>query len=520
MPDDQSAAHIKGVEPHDTPPAPVTGEAASQDTVSELREWFVRPPADGSDGEGPRTLAQLSELIAHGRLTRDHEVRLGSSDTWKGAGDARFPVDLFSSGDTPARWFTGGDGAEEGPFDRAQLQARAASGELRPETATRREHEAVWRHAGHVPDLQDLFARPPPPPTTARWYVLHDEKADGPLEWAELKEQAGRGRLVPDNLVWTPGLAVWRRAGEVGPLAAGLFKPAEPAGYRFWKHGHQPGAAQEVLPAAQLDALRARILERVDADKEEIAEELALALGLAQRIRAENTPVPDAAERLCFVVNCLTARPPKLNVARDERLRLQFDVYRKAGLFSRFLARISSGSAVGLVLVSLLGALLVWLATVAVVRYLIWTSTYFPSLSGLFDYMFFMHARVALVVASASFIGGVVSIATRLREFARLRDLDPTAMFWTAMLKPLIGVVLAFFLLAVLAANIVSFGFLDSAALATPDTLEPRTLYVLWVLAFLCGFSERFAYDFVDRAQGAASRATPPPATPDAGKAG
>jgi hypothetical protein len=32
-------------------------------------------------------------------------------------------------------------------------------------------------------------------------------------------------------------------------------------------------------------------------------------------------------------------------------------------------------------------------------------------------------------------------------------------------------------------------------------------LYVLWVLGFLAGFSERFAWDFVDRAQGVASAA-------------
>jgi hypothetical protein len=123
--------------------------------------------------------------------------------------------------------------------------------------------------------------------------------------------------------------------------------------------------------------------------------------------------------------------------------------------------------------------------------------------------IFFMDGRAITVIVSAAFIGGVVSIATRLREFSRVRDLDPFAMFWTALLKPLIGVVLAMFILATLAGGVISFGFLDSDPFGltkpAPQPVAPKTLYVLWVLGFLAGFSERFAWDFVDRAQGVAA---------------
>jgi hypothetical protein len=95
-----------------------------------------------------------------------------------------------------------------------------------------------------------------------------------------------------------------------------------------------------------------------------------------------------------------------------------------------------------------------------------------------------------------------------MREFSRIRDLDPFAMFWTALLKPLIGVVLAIFILATLAGGVISFGFLDAdpfgltkAVASEGPPVAPKTLYVLWVLGFLAGFSERFAWDFVDRAQ-------------------
>jgi hypothetical protein len=38
-----------------------------------------------------------------------------------------------------------------------------------------------------------------------------------------------------------------------------------------------------------------------------------------------------------------------------------------------------------------------------------------------------------------------------------------------------------------------------------------ETIHVLWVIGFLAGFSERFAWDFVDRAQGRAAGDQPPP---------
>lgn len=40
------------------------------------------------------------------------------------------------------------------------------------------------------------------------------------------------------------------------------------------------------------------------------------------------------------------------------------------------------------------------------------------------------------------------------------------------------------------------------AGYGTVEGLAPGTIHVLWVIGFLAGFSERFALDFVDRAQG------------------
>ena len=265
--------------------------------------------------------------------------------------------------------------------------------------------------------------------------------------------------------------------------------------------------ADDCLTVDQLKALRARTVGKEVPDA--IAEELSAALGLGQVIRSRNIYIEGAADRLGYIVDCLLAAKPQLILASDSRLRLQVEVYAKSGIISRTLAHISSGSSTGLVLSALVTSLVTWLFVLILVRLIIKHVH-----SDTAHDMFFMNGKALAVIVSAAFAGGVISIATRLREFSRVRDLDPFAMFWTALLKPLIGVVLAMFILATLAGGIISFGFLDQDPFrlnATGAPADPplalKTLYVLWVLGFLAGFSERFAWDFVDRAQGVASAA-------------
>lgn len=84
----------------------------------------------------------------------------------------------------------------------------------------------------------------------------------------------------------------------------------------------------------------------------------------------------------------------------------------------------------------------------------------------------------------------------RLKQFARLRDLGPLAVFRTAMLKPLIGVLLAIVILATLSANVLSFANMDlSAATIYPASGETAigTLYLLWLISPLSGFIKRLA---------------------------
>jgi hypothetical protein len=254
---------------------------------------------------------------------------------------------------------------------------------------------------------------------------------------------------------------------------------------------------------------------------------ISAAFGVAERIRSRNLYIEDAINRLRFVVSGVLQEKPQLVLARDELLRMQLEISQNSGFISGRIARLSGGSSTVMVLAALLASLFLWGIVVVGVRLLLDTLALnfltfqirIPhNVSNLFQTVFFMDGRALLIIVSAAFLGGVVSIATRLSEFAKVRGLDPFAMFWTALLKPLIGVTLAVFILAALSGEIVSLGFLGhdplgllkenpgtAIAFGETGTLTAKTAYILWVIGFLAGFSERFATDFVQRTEGLAS---------------
>jgi hypothetical protein len=268
------------------------------------------------------------------------------------------------------------------------------------------------------------------------------------------------------------------------------------------------GADDCGVTAEALRRFRERVRSKDDVTNE-VAEELSAALRQAERIRAHDLYIPGAADQLTFIVECLLAAKPLLILARDERLNLQVEIYRRAGRIIRLLATISSGSQVGLVLTALGISFVLWTLIMAVVAFLAHL-TQGSNGKVIPANIFFMDPRALAIITFAALIGGIVSIATRLNDFSRVRDLDPFAMFWTAMLKPLIGVVLAVFILATLEGRIITFSFLgpdllDAISAGEVGNNATQALYIFWMLGFLAGFSERFAWDFVDRTEGAAS---------------
>jgi hypothetical protein len=68
----------------------------------------------------------------------------------------------------------------------------------------------------------------PFPPASQPWHLVEGGQAVGPFSEAEMGAALGAGRIRPETLVWTPGMANWTPAVEV-PKLAQLFR-AGPGG--------------------------------------------------------------------------------------------------------------------------------------------------------------------------------------------------------------------------------------------------------------------------------------------------
>lgn len=69
---------------------------------------------------------------------------------------------------------------------------------------------------------------PPPAPSAGpMFHVAENGQSLGPFSVAQLQQNIAQGRITPETMVWTAGMAAWQPAGQVPPLA-GLFGPPPP----------------------------------------------------------------------------------------------------------------------------------------------------------------------------------------------------------------------------------------------------------------------------------------------------
>ncbi len=57
-----------------------------------------------------------------------------------------------------------------------------------------------------------------------QWYLSREGRRYGPYSWEQMREFAGSGKVMQQDLIWTNQLTDWVKAAEV----EGLFKPAQP----------------------------------------------------------------------------------------------------------------------------------------------------------------------------------------------------------------------------------------------------------------------------------------------------
>lgn len=93
-----------------------------------------------------------------------------------------------------------------------------------------------------------------------------------------------------------------------------------------------------------------------------------------------------------------------------------------------------------------------------------------------------------ILVGISGTLGSIVSIMVRIGDFAKLNKEDPVVLFFTGFFKPIVGASFALFVFAVIQAKLI------------PIQLEAEfEQYFFLALAFVSGFSERFARDVASK---------------------
>jgi membrane protease subunit (stomatin/prohibitin family) len=81
----------------------------------------------------------------------------------------------------------------------------------------------MMQGAGAAPAPQ----APPPPPAPPAWHLAENGQSTGPFTMEQVAQGIVTGRIRPETLVWTAGMAAWTAAAQT-PQLAGLFQAAPP----------------------------------------------------------------------------------------------------------------------------------------------------------------------------------------------------------------------------------------------------------------------------------------------------
>ncbi|UFN50510.1 hypothetical protein LPC08_07805 [Roseomonas sp. OT10] len=108
---------------------------------------------------------------------------------------------------------------------------------------------------------------------------------------------------------------------------------------------------------------------------------------------------------------------------------------------------------------------------------------------------------------ASAVLGANASIVTRMEQFGALSSYHPFILTANAFFKPVVALIFALIVYSVLKS-----GFITLSGVSDYFRDTPSNRYVIWVLGFLCGFSERLASDIVSRAETIVSGVTAPAA--------
>ena len=278
-------------------------------------------------------------------------------------------------------------------------------------------------------------------------------------------------------------------------------------GHQLTKSTTSSAASSRIgsLPNRQEPSLREQLLHRLLANLQRRQEagglpDHELEIETAAFIRLVSHANSNNRKRLVpiyeFAVDILTSENPDLPLVRDLRCQLELAEHKAGNGLSSRVVRFC-GPIPESALFAAIAALMVSLGlafTVFVLGY--------PHLTGADHVFAASHLAESttkvlpvidlLVIISAAFVGSLASMMLSIGKLSRA-SYRPLLIFFTTLFKPFIAILFCIFIYGVLESRLVS--------LLGVNIQGAGGLYLLWVVGFLCGFSERFVGRFVSAAK-------------------
>ena len=245
---------------------------------------------------------------------------------------------------------------------------------------------------------------------------------------------------------------------------------------------------QSAVPIDKLQALKADLLWLIE---EAANPEIQIEASRLMACVVEPRRGLDKADAVLIEsgIAALGAKTGNVPVAKFVRNRLEIKHRNQKSGLVPWVSRKLGDSAVYAMLVGVVFSALLWAVAFGL---LLTIGNLYNELLGT---EFILPPEEAKPVAFAAFVGGLVSLLTRVNQFADLYIFDPLLVFVNSLLKPLIGTVLALTVYAILES-----GIIEVKSISFDYTGGYRPIF--WAFGFIAGFSERLAGDFIARAEG------------------
>jgi uncharacterized membrane protein len=281
----------------------------------------------------------------------------------------------------------------------------------------------------------------------------------------------------------------------------------------------QSKAAADARPAADpedlsdtefrtfVQSLIARVEGRLTKRLEpEVQNEIANLLGLLIEMPRKAVVASRVYFELAFDV--LGAEQPNLVLARSIRLELSAINDSRSKGVTRLISYICGSTPLNAAIAALIASIvislmLLWLMITGhreFLRDVAGTSTLLTTLND-------GSVTLLIIAIHSAFLGGIVSIVARIQDFLSGSTFSPPLIFISVIRKPFLAATFVVLVFSIMKIGLVSFPGVSLTG--------PNAPYVAWAVGLLCGFSERFAQDFVVSASGRFGQATPRP-PPDA----